>query len=86
MKTVTALFVRWVFADGEPRRGEQIMHLCRVPFSCDAMCGARTGLAVTDDQRKHTKRCPQCLRIYLRTMTATDELVGMFGSDGRVRK
>lgn len=85
MPAKTQPFVQWYMLQAAPK-GEEQLHLCRVPFSYRAMCGARVGLAATAELRKHTRRCPKCLKLYLRTMTATDELVGAFGEDGRIRK
>lgn len=73
---MASTFVEW-----RGRNGDECRHL-RIPGSGFSLCGKHVNSA----QRPGDARCPACLQIYLRIMTDTDELVGMFGEDGRVRK
>jgi hypothetical protein len=73
-------FVCWAYAGA---KGE-VAHLVRVGSDSQiALCGQNApNIIRTEDV---TRRCSPCVRIYLRTMSATDELVGAFDELGRKR-
>ena len=56
-------------------------HLC-IPGKTVAICGTHCRVPGATE---NGPRCGDCIRLYLTTMTATDELVGAFDELGRVR-
>jgi len=80
MPSKTQPFVQW----GLPRAHGVVAHLVRTGTSMP-LCG-EISVPYDVDAKAVRKRCRLCLKIYLKAMSATDELVGAFGEDGRMRR
>jgi len=73
-------FVHWTRA----RRETMTRHLA-VPSAGTSLCGVDAVLPIAKHPSVYN-RCPRCMRLYLATMTATDELVGVFDEMGRIKR
>ena len=73
-------FVSWGLTMPQGKRA----HINRNDDSENALCGVNAPFVI--ETHLGFRRCPACVRAYLATMTATDELVWAFGEDGRIKR